>query len=354
MSNVAKNVIWPQDAEILVRVVVMHVGQGASAIVLAADGDTYKTILIDINLNGKCDGIDVPRLMSDLLGADNKRLGVFVNTHPHSDHLSGVTELADAVVIDEVWHSGHKPGKKHETAYKNLQAVLKKVKKAGGTETKLRGSRSPMQIGEAECYILAPAEYVVEDIAEESEDERYQRIHEQCAVLKFGVGDTWIMMTGDADRGAWEKHITNYHRERLPAVVLEAAHHGSRTFFRYNEEDAPYPDALEQIAPTYVVISAPRTEESQWGHPHKDAVELYTNAVGKDNVLHTGDKRHSFICDILSDGECTIQSDNGDLADAYPIGNGDSGDGEGGGKGGTTSISSTRSGTRVDHRPMGA
>ena len=44
---------------------------------------------------------------------------------------------------------------------------------------KLQGSRSPLEIGEAECYILAPAEYVVDDIEGESADARERRREEE-------------------------------------------------------------------------------------------------------------------------------------------------------------------------------
>jgi len=348
MANIAREVIWPAGADIVVRVVFLHVGQGSSAIVLIADGDTYRTLLVDINLDGKRGGIDVPRLISALLTDEDDRLGAFVNTHPHSDHLSGVLELSNAVHIEEVWHSGHNPGRKHSGHYENLQKVISGVQDAGGSEVKLEGSRSPTVIGEAECYVLAPAEYVVDDIEGESDDDRERRIHEQCAVLKFGSGSTWIMVTGDADRDAWEKHITEYHRERLQAVVLDAPHHGSRTFFHYDANDEPFLDALEGISPTYVVISAPRSDESEWGHPHKDAVERYVEAVAsEDNVLHTGEKRHSFICDIYRDGQYTVQSDNGDLVDEYGI------DGEDDGEKGQGRTTPAVVGTRVDQRPMG-
>ena len=76
------------------------------------------------------------------------------------------------------------------------------------------------------------------------------------------------MIPGDADRDAFEKHIAEYYKERLGAVVLAASHHGSRTFFRYNESDDPYKDALDYIDPDYVVVSAPTQQESRHGHPH--------------------------------------------------------------------------------------
>jgi len=211
MANAARDLIWPSDPNVLVRVVFLHVGQGESTIVLVADSGTYRVLLVDINTDTEAGGIDVPRLMKDLLKGEKGKL-IFVNTHPHDDHLQGIVELSEAVAIGEVWHSGHNPGKDHADAYRDLQKVIKKVKKAGGTEIELLGSRSAKQIGEAEYYVLAPAEHVVEDIEGESGETRYRRIHEQCAVLKFGKSERWIMLTGDADRDAWEKHIHGYQR----------------------------------------------------------------------------------------------------------------------------------------------
>ena len=320
MANVARDLLWPKDKNIIARVVFLYVGQGDSTIVLVANGTTYKTVLIDINLDLDNGGIDVPHLMSNLLEDQDNCLNVFVNTHPHNDHLSGIMELCDAVDIGEVWHSGHKPGKKHYDAYQNLQKVIARVKESGGSETELSGSKDPKSFGEAEYYVLAPASYVIDDIEGESAEERYRRIHEQCAVLKFGKGSKWVMITGDADRDAWEKHITNYHKERLQSIVLGAPHHGSRSFFRYQEEDEPYLDALHQISPTYVVISAPISKESPHNHPHDDAISLYVEQVkDEENVLHTGARRHSFICDIYRDGELAIQEDNGALTEKYGL-----------------------------------
>jgi len=345
MSALARDLLWPSNSDILVRIVFLYVGQGESTIVLAADGAAYRSFLVDINCDAERKGIDVPRLMSDLLSG--AALDVFVNTHPHNDHLSGVRELADAVAISTVWHSGHKPGKNHEDAYKALQEVINSVKKRGGSEERLAGSRTSRPVGEAECYILAPAQYVSDDIAGEDPDARNRRVHEQCAVLKFGLGSTWVMLTGDADRDAWEKHIAEYHKERLPAVVFSAPHHGSRTFFHYNEDDEPYLDAIRSIAPTYVIISAPQRSDSPHDHPHKDAVELYAEHVGTDNILHTGENRLSFICDIYRDGKCVVTDDKGELADKYPIGGGN-------GDKGKTTVTGPFFTSRVDDRPMGA
>lgn len=127
LSNVARDVIWPDRDDILVRAVFLYVGQGDCTVVLVKAGATYKTLVVDINRDEKNGGIDVPKLVKDLVEDEGGELGVLVNTHPHNDHLRDVVPLSDTVDILEVWHSGHKPGKRHDDAYQDLQKVIEKV-----------------------------------------------------------------------------------------------------------------------------------------------------------------------------------------------------------------------------------
>lgn len=323
-DNKARQILWPSDPTILVRGVSLYVGQGTSTVILVKDGGNYRALLNDINLDAKNGGVNVPSMMADLL--EKKPLDIFINSHPHDDHIRGISDLHKMIGIHEVWHSGHKPSRNHNDAYKELQEVIKEVKRTGGKEVLLKGSREEMTIGDARYYVLSPAEYVVDDIEGEDADTRDRRIHEQCAVLKFGRSSAWIMLPGDADRDAFEKHITQYHKERLKAALLMAPHHGSRTFFRYNEEDEPYLDALNEINPSYVIVSAPKQEDSKHDHPHQDAMELYRDKVG-DQLYHTGEKCHCFIFDIFDNGSTSsINSDEGVLAKAYPIDSGNDDD----------------------------
>jgi competence protein ComEC len=313
MSNVARDVLWPTDSNVLIRIGMLYVGQGDASVALIKDGTTYKTILIDINRDAEGhNGINVPKLMKDLLTNQNGRLDLFVNTHPHTDHLDDITELNESVDIHEVWESGHVPGKDDKASYDELQKVIKAVKKKHGSKAviEMRGSDSATAFGEAEIYILSPADYVKTDIAGEDAAGRRKRIHEHCAVLRIGKDDTWVLFTGDADRTAWEDHITDHHEDRLPSKILNASHHGSRTFFKHDKDDEdPYMKALETINPEYVIVSAPKQSESRHEHPHDDAMELYEDHVGEDNVLHTGANHESFICDIFTDGTYEVRVD---------------------------------------------
>jgi competence protein ComEC len=330
MANSARSILFPNDNRILLRVAFLYVGQGSSAIIFAKEGNGYRAILVDIHLGRNTGGIDVPRVVKEVVG--DSGLDIFINTHPHNDHLLGLEDLDEEVKIHRVLHSGHIPGEEDEVAYKQLERVMENVKKAGGTVEELEGSRSPFPLSEAEYYVLGPALHVTDSVNDEDPKVRRARIHEQCAVLKFGKGNNWIMIPGDADRAAFEKHITNYHKDRMSAYVLAASHHGSRTFFRDTEEQEAYHDALNAIAPSYIVVSAPTQEESRHDHPHDDAMEIYEDAVGEENVLHTGEERHSFIFDIYTDATRSgPQTDGGKLAEDYGLTDDD--DGGDGGKG---------------------
>lgn len=329
-DNVARQVLYPTDSKILVRAAFLHVGQGASAVIFAKDGDTYRVVLVDINLDRKVAGIDVPKMMKDLL--DGQSLDAFCNTHPHDDHLCGTKELSDAVDIKAVWHANHKPSKQSGSKHSELTDLIKKVKKKYGdaAEVIIEKKNSPEDYGEAQYDFLHPTEHLTDEVNDEQADERRKRIHEQCGVIKFGKDEQWIIIVGDADRCAFEDHIVKNLKSRLKAFCLGASHHGSDTFFRENEEQEAYMKALEAIDPEYIVVSAPTQEESQHDHPCDFAMEKYEDQCGDDNVFHTGEERYSFIFDIYNDGTHSApQNDGGKLVDEYGLDD-EGGDDDGG------------------------
>ena len=361
MPSKAKEVIVPPTG--VFRVVFLYVGQGDAAILAVPDGLAFRYVLLDNNIDRSAGGINTQKLLQDLL---DDGLDVFINTHPHRDHTEGIEAIHEATPIKEVWHSGHKPGKDSDSAYQEMRRVIKDIGPAN--EYKLFGSNSTNKIrkadgittmtkllGDITYQVLSPAEYLCDDIAEGADKERDRRIHEHCAVIRFSYGNParHILMTGDADRVAWEDHIMPYHQTMVKADVLSAVHHGSRTFFKFHGDDEDvYETHIETIAPQYVIVSAPTQEESRHSHPHDDAIDLYAEHVSDPaNVLHSGKNRESFIVDIHPDGNWTVTPDQ-ELVEAYGYDN-DSGDG-GKASGRSASVGAARPGTRLDKQPMGA
>ena len=360
-----EEILGPLEADTM-RVVFLYVGQGESTLVLMPDGaGGHLSMLIDCNRAEALAGVNLPKLLADLLprnGDEKPVLDVFFNTHPHSDHLGGLEELREEIEIGAVWHSGHVPGPAHQGAYGELTALINEVRKRGGEEKELLGSRTPTDWGLGQVHVLSPAEHIVDEIADETPEARYARIHDQCAVVCIAYGSkeskTRVMVTGDSDKQAWIR-ITGYHGKpednRVKAHVLSASHHGSYTFFKDRADDPdPYEGHIDAIAPERVIISAPDQEDSKHDHPDDDALKRYENAVGKDCVHHMGSRGWSFFVDAYADGTYSLSDDRGELASRFGFDDdGDDGDDGGGGSGGKKAAPAVIS--RVERsRPMGA
>ncbi len=364
--TVAEKIIKPTTAGIF-RTVFLYTGQGESTLLVIPTGPNtkdYMYVLLDCDRDKEPDEVDLVSLLKDLFKTDGK-LKIFINTHPHNDHIGGVREIYDEIGFTEVWHSNHKAGGKHKKKYEDFTYVLGKVGKANefflrGTNdlNKIRKSDDKeiiKKLGQIDYQVLSPAEYLCEDIEEGTADERDKRIHEQCGVIKFTYGKDAksILITGDSDKEAWKKHITDYHIKNLPSYILSASHHGSRTFFKTDEEDKDVYEAhIKAIKPTYLIISAPKQKDSPHGHPHDDAMELYKKYIDEDNILHLGANIESVIVDIDADGNIDIRTDKELIAE---YGKSDEGDGDDG-KSKNESARNIYIGSqtsRIDNKPMG-
>lgn len=126
MSNAAKDVIVPTEPNIF-RTIFFYVGQGDSTLLVVPDGDDYKYVLIDSNYDEASGGTDIVKLLMDLFEEQEKGLDVYINTHPHKDHLGRVREIYEKIGINQLWHSGHKPGGEHKETYEDLEFVIDKL-----------------------------------------------------------------------------------------------------------------------------------------------------------------------------------------------------------------------------------
>ena len=361
--TVAEQIIKPTKAGIF-RSVFLYTGQGESTLLVIPTGNSvkdYMYVLVDSDRDKGPNEIDIVEMLKDLFKTSGE-LSTFINTHPHNDHIGGIKEIYDEVGLTEVWHSNHQPGGIHKKKYKDFQYVLNKVGKANeyflrGTNdlNKIRKSDDKeiiKKLGLVDYQVLSPAEYLCEDIEDADADERNKRIHEQCGVIKFTYGKDAksILITGDSDKKAWKEHITDYHKNNLPSYVLSASHHGSRTFFKDNEEDEEvYETHIETISPIYLIISAPKQDDSPHDHPHDDAMELYKKHVDEDNILHLGANIESVIVDIDSAGNIEVKTDK-ELIEAYGKGNDDNDDTD---KNEKKNIYIGSQTSRIDNKPMG-
>ena len=170
MSDKAQEILIPNMG--VLRVTFLYVGQGDATLLTIPDGDSFIYTLIDTNNDKNNGGIDLTKLLKDLLG-DTDEL-TFINTHPHSDHLKGLKGIHEEVTIKEIWHSGHKPGKDHDDAYQEMKGVINAIGTANeyvlfGTNdhNKIRKSDKEAEVekklGDIDYVVMSPAEYVQDE-----------------------------------------------------------------------------------------------------------------------------------------------------------------------------------------------
>ncbi|MDH4330297.1 MAG: hypothetical protein OEV93_01975 [Candidatus Moranbacteria bacterium] len=308
------------------RVIFLNVGQGDATLMIVPDNETHKFLLIDSNVDDD-NGVNVADLLKS--GVCENEL-IFINTHPHKDHLKGIDDIHKAVKIKEIWHSGHLPHRDNREDYDKMKKIISDIGEQceffikGSNELNKvhvnldEGSGITRKIGDVDFQVFAPAQHVSDDIQDEEPEQRRNRIHEQSGVIKFTYKNKSILITGDSDKKAWIEYITPYYRDVLGAEVLSASHHGSRSFFKDSEEDKePFEDHIDEISPEYLIISAP--EKSPHDHPHADAIDIYKRFIPEDKIFNLGKNNQSLIVDIDLSGnlntswEC-VESSNLDGA----------------------------------------
>jgi competence protein ComEC len=263
------------EGGIRVKVHQINVGQGHTTFIelddgfrIVIDADTWDCVVNPIDY------------LIDLIPPDSggdRRIDLLVVTHPHRDHASGVTGLLEAFEVAEIWESGHRL-ECDEDWYEELIAALENA-----DAEVVSCSAEPIRTtnGGAEIRIFAPTEATSVDRPGDQDQRRH--IHDQCAVVSVREGDESFLILGDSRWNEWKNRIVEeYGEDALSHNLLLASHHGSRTFFRDDEEDEPFLDGLRSISPKVVLVSV---GDNDFGHPHEDALELY--AQESEAVLRT-------------------------------------------------------------------
>lgn len=221
------------------RVTFLPVGQGDGAVVELPGGTV---VVIDAGPSGL--GADAgARVIAPFLR--HRRIGrvhLFVATHPHADHIGGITGLLEAVPVDRVWWSGDRREGPEE-------ALLALARLEGDP---LRpGLR--LEAGAAVLELLAPT----------APPDAYPSVNDASVVVRLRHGERTLLFTGDAEADGESRLLARYGRAPLRADVLKAGHHGSRT--------SSTRAFLEAVDPEHVVISCARG--NGFGFPHREALE---------------------------------------------------------------------------------
>lgn len=235
----------------------IDVGQADASLVLC-DG---KVMLID---GGNAD--DSSLIYSYLKKLNITFLDYIVATHPHEDHVGGLSgalhyATAGQVLSPVLTYSGT-----------SFDAFLKVIN-AQGIPLTVPAPEDTFTLGSAQIEVLGPTGAAAD-------------VNNQSIVLRVTYGETSFLFMGDAEREA-EQCLLNAGYD-LSSTVLKVGHHGAADATGY-----PF---LWEVRPEYAVISV--GVDNDYGHPSDAVLSKLRDAEAE--VLRTD--LHGDII-MLSNGE---------------------------------------------------
>lgn len=220
----------------LLSVHTIDVGQGDSTLLIAED----KTILIDAG--EKDEGYRVVEYL-DSLGI--KTIDLLVATHPHADHIGGMTQVVESFNIGQIIMPDIP------------QEIMPTTRAFTNLLTAIDEAEIPFTIVEAGDYFVY--NQVTLDII--SPVNKAEDLNNLSIMIRATAGDVAFVFTGDAEKWA-ERQVLDSGQE-VRAEVLSVGHHGSKT--------STSKDFLYEVNPVIGVISC--ATDNSYGHPHREIME---------------------------------------------------------------------------------
>lgn len=235
----------------------IDVGQGDAALVLC-DG---KAMLIDGG-----DSSSSSKIYSYLKNNKISHLDYIVASHPHDDHVGGLSGALNFATVSTVLS----PVTTYESdTFKSFVKYLDKQ----NIEITIPHAGDIFTLGSASIKIVGPVK-------------NRHETNNNSLILQISYGDTTFLFTGDAEEEEEADVVASDFS--IKCTVLKVAHHGSST--------SSTPEFLKKAAPKYAVISVGK--ENEYLHPIESTLVALKKA---DLELFRTDMQGTIIC--KSDGK---------------------------------------------------
>lgn len=244
-------------------VAVMDIGQGDSILVRGPTG-------IEMLVDGGPDQ-SVLRKLPEVIGPFDRTLNLVVETHPDSDHITGLVSVFDRYRVG-AFMEPNRP----DTTMISKTLLARVVAKPGLMHVIGRAGQRINLGGGAYADILSPAG----DVAQIP-------TNNASIVMHVVYGKTSFMLTGDAPSPI-EDYLVGKHGDALKSDILKAGHHGSK----FSSDDL----WLATVHPSVVAISAGLN--NRYGHPAPATISRIQNEGA--NIVSTIE---SGTLTFVSDGQ---------------------------------------------------
>jgi len=238
----------------------LDVGQGDAEYIKTPSGN-------DILIDGGPDDAVLSEL-GRVMNFGDRKIDLVVLSHPHADHLTGLTEVGERFEIGEVWESGVAYPSAGYDKWREL-IIQKNIKNlnvvAGQTQN----------FGDVKFSVLYPLL--------SQKNKTIDNLNNASVISELEYNKFFVLFLGDAEIPAQTQILKSV----KPAAVVKIGHHGSA--------NALSEDLLKIVRPSIAVIEV--GAKNTYGHPAPSTISFLKSIAAQ---IYRTDQNGAI--DVVSDG----------------------------------------------------